>query len=419
MAKFINHTPFDALCYAGYDVKQQEYDVVVCCAEYFLHKIDKNIETHILSKDNHIIEQFYGCAVNDVEPIPLTLTDEFYGETLLTSVLNESDLSPYKPKCDIIIQGYAYHKSPTLHFDASFSLYRLDDNNQLKKLAHKGISIFGECDWTLNKDVGSISLNNFTYFYKPTQPKTLSKISLRYEYALGGQNLITHQGDTVYNEVCYKNPIGIGWLCFDYFDKLKQYEQPIPNRIAMPQILSRGASLIEPSITKQSGSMTAKEMAQLAYPNAATGFGFVHRSWSPRIAKAGTYDEHWLNNIHPFYPEDFDFNYYNGAPEDQQIDFPDLQIPHYLLINNLSPNAGLEAIILPRHRAFVLISMLGIRVPIPMQVDTIVFDNNKMSLKIVWRTAMLKSFESSEIQLRFEVDPESPLIKFQGESDES
>lgn len=416
MAKFINHTPFDALCYAGYDVKQQQYDIVVCCAQYFLHKIDKNINTNILSKENHLIEQFYDCVVNDTEPLSLTLTDEFYGKTLLTSVLNESDLSPYKPKCDIIIQGYAYQKPSNNHFDASFSLYRLDDNNQLKRLAHKGIRVFGECDWVLNKDVSNISLNNFTYFYKPTKPKTLSKIPLRYEYALGGQNLITHQDKTVYNEVCYQNPIGTGWLCFDYFDKLKQYEKSIPNRIAMPQILPWGIALIEPLITEQKGGLTAQEMCQLSYPNAATGFGFIHRSWSPRIAKAGTYDEHWLNNTHPFCPKDFDFNYYNGAPKDQQIDFPDLQIPHYLLINNLSPNAGLEVIILPRHRAFILASMLGIRVPIPMQVDTIVFDNDKMSLKLVWRTALLKSFESSEIQLRFEVNPQAPLIRFQGET---
>lgn len=327
MAKFINHTPFDALCYAGYDVKQQEYDIVVCCTEYFLHESEKNTKTNLLDQQNLMIGQFYDYIVNDTEPMPLTLTDEFYGETLLTSVLNESDLSPYKPKCDIIIQGCAYHKSAASHFDASFALYRLDDDKQLKRLAHKGISVFGECDWVLNKDVSNIGLNNFTYFYKQTKPKALFKVPLRYEYALGGQNLITHQGDTVYNEVCYQNPIGTGWLCSDYFDKLKQYEQPIPNRIAIPQILAQGTSLIEPLITKQSGSMTAKQMAQLTYPNAATGFGFVHRSWSPRIAKAGTYDEHWLNNIHPFYPEDFDFNYHNGAPENQQIDFPDLQIP--------------------------------------------------------------------------------------------
>lgn len=51
-----------------------------------------------------------------------------------------------------------------------------------------------------------------------------------------------------------------------------------------------------------------------------------------------------------------------------------------------------------------------------MQVDTIVFDNGKMSLKLVWRTAILKSFESSEIQLRFEVNPEAPLIRFQGDT---
>lgn len=418
MTKFINHTPFDALCYAGYDVEQQEYDIVVCCAEYFLHKIDKNDKLNLLSKENRIIEQFYNCTVNDVEPIPLILTDEFYGETLLTSVLNESDLSPYKPKCDIIVQGYAYHKSPVSHFDASFSFCRLDENT-LQTLIYKSATLWTQRDWVLNSDKTHINLSDFYHYYKPQPSNPASKVALRYENSLGGTQTICYNDEIVFSEACYQNPIGTGWLCFDYFDKLKQYEQPIPKRITTPQILPKGVSLTEPLITKQSGALTTQEMSKLSYPNAGYGFGFIHRSWSPRIAKAGTYDENWLENTHPFYPKDFNFNYYNGAPEDQQTDFPDLQIPHYLLIDNLSPSAGFEAIALPRHRAFILVSMLGIRVPIPMQVDTIIFNNEKMSLKLVWRTAILKSFEPSEIQLRFEVDPESPLIKFQGESDES
>lgn len=418
MADFINLTPFDALCYSGYDTKDQAYEIVVCCAEYHLEQIADSQQRHITHKQDFKVDTIYQPHINDADPTSLCLTDEFYGETLITSVLYESDLSPYKPKCDIVIQGHAYNKTASHHFDASFSLCCIHPDNELKVLLDKEISIFGEAFWVLRSDKAHVNIRDFGYFYKMTEPKLTSKMPLRYEHALGGQNLIIDQGNTVYNEVCYANPIGTGWLCDDYFDQLKKYHQPIPTKIKAPSILPKGKSLFEPLITKQSGAMTAQQMAVLHYPNAATGFSFTHRSWSPRIAKAGTYDEAWLKNRHPFYPKDFDFNHYNSAPIDQQIDFPDLQLPHFLLINNLSPRAGFEAIALPRHRAFVLASMLGTRVPIPMQVDTIVFDTDKMTLKLVWRTALLQSFEPSEIQLRFEVDPESPLIKFKGASNE-
>lgn len=411
MAEFINHTPFDALCYSGYDVKRQEYDIVVCCAEYVLSGAEENNQFNTTAhRQGYLIERFYNPIVNDIDPISLSLVDDFYGETLLTSVLIESDLSPYKPKCDIIIQGYAYHKSLTDHFDASLSLCQLKEG-MLQPIMHKSATLYSQRDWVLSNDKAYINLSDFYHYYKPQTAKLTNKIALRYENSLGGTQVIHYNNKVVFSEACYKNPIGTGWLCWDYFERLKQYEQSIPRSIAMPQILPEGISPFEPLITKQSGALTAQELSVLSYPNAGHGFGFIHRSWSPRIAKAGTYDENWLNNTHPFYPEDFDFNYYNSAPEDQQIDFPDLQIPHYLLINNLTPNAGFEAIAFPRHRAFVLISMFGIRVPMPMQVDTIIFDNEKMTLKFVWRTAILKSFEPNEIQLRFEINPEAPLIK--------
>lgn len=411
MANFINLTPFDALCYSGYDVEQQEYDIVVCCAEYFLHKTNReDSQFKDANKDNYLIEQLYTTVVNDTEPMSLILADEFYDNLISASILNESDLSPYKPKCDIVVQGHAYSKSAAAQFCASFSFCRLDDDG-LQVVIHKSASIWSPRDWVLMDDKAYINLSDFHHYYKIHPTKPTNKVALRYENSLGGTQTIYHNDEIVFSEACYKNPIGTGWLCQDYFDKLKEYGQPIPRRIAMPQILPDNIALFEPLITKQSGALNAQQMSHLSYLNAGHNFGFTHRSWSPRLAKAGTYDNDWLNNVHPFYPQDIDFNYYNGAPEDQQIDFPDLQIPHYLLINNLSPNAGLEAIVMPRHRAFILVQMLGFRVPIPMQVDTIVFNNERMTLKLVWRTAILKSLEPNEIQLRFEIDPKSPLIK--------
>lgn len=49
----------------------------------------------------------------------------------------------------------------------------------------------------------------------------------------------------------------------------------------------------------------------------------VARSWLPRRRLAGTYDDDWLDQQWPLPPKDFDFAYWNCAPADQQIDYPD------------------------------------------------------------------------------------------------
>ena len=41
--------------------------------------------------------------------------------------------------------------------------------------------------------------------------------------------------------------------------------------------------------------------------------------WSPRVELAGTYDENWENNRQPLLAEDFDDDFYQNAPLDQQI----------------------------------------------------------------------------------------------------
>src|SRR5262249_37294671 len=50
------------------------------------------------------------------------------------------------------------------------------------------------------------------------------------------------------------------------------------------------------------------------------GFGPVPRFAAERAQYAGTYDLHWMDNVLPFLPADFDDRYYLAAPRDQQLD---------------------------------------------------------------------------------------------------
>lgn len=49
------------------------------------------------------------------------------------------------------------------------------------------------------------------------------------------------------------------------------------------------------------------------------GFGSVDVSWPQRTSKAGTYDDKWLKERYPGYPADFDWTFFNVAPEGQRF----------------------------------------------------------------------------------------------------
>ena len=49
-------------------------------------------------------------------------------------------------------------------------------------------------------------------------------------------------------------------------------------------------------------------------------FGPIGRNFKSRVTLAGTYDKKWLDEIYPFLPADFDEQYYQAAPPDQQIE---------------------------------------------------------------------------------------------------
>jgi hypothetical protein len=46
----------------------------------------------------------------------------------------------------------------------------------------------------------------------------------------------------------------------------------------------------------------------------------MHIDWPARLKDLGTFDDKWFEDRWPGLPDDFDFKYFNLAPEDQRMD---------------------------------------------------------------------------------------------------
>jgi len=116
------------------------------------------------------------------------------------------------------------------------------------------------------------------------------------------------------------------------------------------------------------------------------GFGPISAAWPQRAGKVGkAYGRSWIETRAPYYAEDFDWGYFNAAPEDQQL-------PGYLrgdeeiAFHNLHPAASAFSARLPglRVRVFVKDDELRLR-EVRMSLDTLLADLDKELLYLTWR----------------------------------
>ena len=103
--EFINVTPFPSIVFQTTGQHDQPFHVVVMRA------------TLDIKEDNILV--FAG------EQQPLVTMDEFYDVANKSSVKQESDLAPYKPDCDVIVNATAYAPGgkPTTWFPAGIRIY--------------------------------------------------------------------------------------------------------------------------------------------------------------------------------------------------------------------------------------------------------------------------------------------------------
>lgn len=387
--EFRNRTPFAALNFKMLDKDGEEHDVIALKAGYQLIKTANGD---------------YRADLLDTEPVPLCMEDKYSGEVNASSVYQESDLAPYKPLCDVIINGTA--KAPDGVAVTSFPVgIKLTDRDG-RLLLYKRLRICGP------RYYNGRSLS---------EPQPFTELKLGYEQSFGGECRIDeehgHSLAATYrltesqrlqhpdkehpplaHSVCEANPTGVGFIEPWYAAALNIKEYPAPR-------IESFAAPFSAAVFKQmlDGRQPKDSPALRPY-----GFGIIGRAWQPRRAKAGTYDKKWLAERHPYLPDDFDFNYWNGAPEDQQIAYP---YGLHIELENLTPDKLLR-VDLPHHRALLLLRMNnGSLIPRPMVLDTLIIDSDRLLITTTYRTILETDISVRVTEVRFEVDQEAPVIR--------
>lgn len=186
------------------------------------------------------------------------------------------------------------------------------------------------------------------------------------------------------------------------------YAPPSNGSISGPKRHSFGSS--------DNGKAYRGGILQGSYP--PVGLGPVGKAWLPRRTKAGTYDDAWLKNQWPLPPQDFDYGYWNCAPEDQQVAYlpPGVEISLVNLWPPLedgenAPTGNAKTEIwrgkLPEHQLFVLWRLhSGAMVNKDALLDTLIVDLENQCIDAVYRCVMSAKADVRVAETRLEQSPQ-------------
>jgi len=274
------------------------------------------------------------------EQIPLIEADTFTGEPGLSAPIYESDYSPRKLRCDVLLLGSAYAPNaiPRERVRVSLRVGRM----------YKEFDVVGNRVW-IGDTLGSAA----------TEPEAFTVMPISYDLAFGGLDNLN--SDPAQHEAYLSNPIGRG-----FYSKSKGREinaKPLPN-------------------TEEPGRPVRSPLESYV----PMGFGPVGRSWHPRPTYGGTYDQNWVDNVFPFLPGDFDERYYQSAPLDQQIDY--LQGGEDVWLVNLTPQ-GETTFRVPRVTVPVTFYFKNYdEKEVYAAADTLIIEPDLNRITIVWRASV-------------------------------
>jgi hypothetical protein len=202
------------------------------------------------------------------EPRAIVEQDVYAGEPGLSGLMHAADLSPVKPRIDVLLAGDIVLPTPTKEADVILEVSR-----RLRKI----VRVFGDRHWIPGVTTDAV----------PSQPRPTTRVPIAWERSYGG---------TDPNEpscIERRNPVGSG---------LRRHAKdlvglPVPNFEDPAHRLSSSKDRSDPR-----------------------GFGPIAPHWLPRSKFAGTFDERWQKERRPLLPEDFDPAFFNVAPLDQQLD---------------------------------------------------------------------------------------------------
>jgi hypothetical protein len=273
------------------------------------------------------------------EQLALVMADTFTGEPGQSASIYQADFAPRKQRCDVLLLGSAYAPGgrPTERAHVDVRVGSLT----------KSVAVVGDRHWIMG--LGGIRASH-------PQPFLVKPIS--YDVAFGGCDL--NHADPSQHAAYVRNPIGRG---FHRHLKTEWVEgKPLPNTEEINQAVSSPDEAYAPM-----------------------AFGPIGRNWEPRYRYAGTYDQQWLDDQFPFLPLDFDDQYYQAAPLDQQ--FPVPTGPIEVGLSGLTPD-GVRRFMLPHFAAPIRVfPRVGGREDHAATLDTIVFEPDEERLTMTWRVA--------------------------------
>jgi hypothetical protein len=399
----VNHTPWPSQNFQHVDPQGDRYHVVVTRVSYSLSGMAYDGEE--LPKPNLLPPAQQG---------ELITSDKYQGQTNYSSVIQESDFAPYKPLCDVILANavaFAPAGKAATHWPAGF---RVGDH-LIKKFQVTGARHYknGLTGWSLG------------------QPQPALSVPLCYELAFGGPNVVPAHDLALNDEEDAKlpayyepNPIGCGrlggkdtknWInaqC-ELFENNKKNKNPAIT------------DLLEYNLDTQ-GRYRAPQIEEFERPFKAgehdypiIGVGAISRWWLPRRNYAGTHDEKWKQTQWPKSPKDHDYRYWNCAPEDQQIPYP--QGGQDIVLINLTPrpapDGGPIHFALPSEQLQVLVRMqAGPMLMMPMNIDTVVIDFATGILSTTSRVLVPTDLDVRKLEIGT-ADPDGQgLLQVQGAS---
>jgi hypothetical protein len=273
------------------------------------------------------------------EQVPLVMSDVFFGEPGLSAPKYEVDFAPRKPRCDIILNASAYAPDgrPARRVEVAASIGNWS----------KSFAVVGDRVWeATGPGIGMSSPIPFT-----TMP-------ISYDRAFGGTD--NAHDDPSKHAAYMANPSGRGFhkqLVKEWVDG-----KPLPNTEELDQPVNWVDGNFKPM-----------------------SFGVIGRHWQARAPYAGTYDQDWLDNVFPFLPPDFDDQYYQSAPLDQQLPLPLGE--QLVTLTNLTPD-GRRSFVLPHLEAPVnIFPKKGEREDLKAFADTIVIEPDEERVTMTWRVA--------------------------------
>lgn len=271
------------------------------------------------------------------EQLPLVMADTFTGAPGFSAPIHEVDFAPRKPRVDVLLLGSAYAPDGRPATRVTVGL-------RVNGIA-KTFAVVGNRVWQAASTGVSASA-----------PTPFTVMPIGYDRAFGGVD--NRHEDPAKHAAFIRNPVGRGFhrhLKAEWVDG-----SPLPNTEELSRPVERPDGDYLPM-----------------------AFGPVGRGWEPRYRYAGTYDQRWLDEDFPFLPPDFDEQYYQAAPLDQQFSGP-LGGQEVAMVNLTKD--GRRSFLLRRFEAPVTIfSKKGEREDYKATLDTIIFEPDHERFTIRWR----------------------------------